>query len=564
MNQRSVFLGLAVGVVAFLAVAKLCWSPDWFGQFHDDSIYLSSAKALAAGQGYIMPSVPGEPAQTKYPLLYPWLLSLIWSIWPSFPQNLDAAFWINALAGAGFFLVCFVALRQLGIGPAPVLALAAACGFHPTTLRLATTLLSDLPFMTLSVGSTVLAWAAMKRFGGRKIPTWWVLAVAVAALAVMTRSIGIAFVLALVCFAGWRKSYRLAFLALGAGLLVFGAGTAWSLRNQPVFGVDPISLSGYEQTRLFYGSYLGFWLNCVPDWPTFQSMASFNFGELLKHPAAVSFLLPVVGFEGGFFLNLVAVTLSLGIAKGAVALARLNGLHPLHWALFFTVPVTIVWNYTLLDRFLLPFLPLFLAGAYYEIRWILESVAEVFRARKPVLDRVISGVLAAGLAWLVLFAAMGYLWHAPRGLLGSHEARAAVATEKRQAYRWVVENTKESDRFVCYEDAALWLYTGRQALRPMIFSTAAFYRQDKGVLDLDLARFMDTANAIGANYWMVAVDDYQLHSRPDMIAAHVEPLLLSFPKAFETDAGKVRIYEIGSSGAQANAGRRPDMEEPQG
>ena len=65
-------------------------------------------------------------------------------------------------------------------------------------------------------------------------------------------------------------------------------------------------------------------------------------------------------------------------------------------------------------------------------------------------------------------------------------------------------------------------------------------------------------------YWMVAVDDYQLHSRPDMIAAHVEPLLLSFPKAFETDAGKVRIYEIGSSGAQANAGRRPDMEEPQG
>ena len=224
MNQRSVFLGLAAGVVAFLAVAKLCWSPDWFGQFHDDSIYLSSAKALAAGQGYIMPSVPGEPAQTKYPLLYPWLLSLIWSIWPSFPQNLGAAFWINALAGAGFFLVCFVALRQLGIGPAPALALAAACGFHPTTLRLATTLLSDLPFMTLSVGSTVLAWAAMKRFGGRKIPSWWVLAAAVAALAVMTRSIGIAFVLALACFAGWRKSYRLAFLALGAGLLVFGAG----------------------------------------------------------------------------------------------------------------------------------------------------------------------------------------------------------------------------------------------------------------------------------------------------------------------------------------------------
>ncbi len=544
MNQRGVILGLVVGVITFLTAANLFWSPDWFAQFHDDSIYLSSAKALADGQGYVMPSVPGEPAQTKYPLLYPWLLSLIWGIWPSFPQNLVAAFWINALAGAGFFVVCFFVLKQLGIGQGPALGLALVCGFHPTTLRLATTLLSDLLFMTLALGSTTLAWVAAVRFGDRKVPAMWLLAAAVAALAVMTRSIGIAFVLALVCYAGWHKSYRLAFLALGAGLTVFGAGMAWSWRNQPALGVDSAILSGYEQTSLFYSSYLGFWLNCVPDWATFQSMAQFNVMELLKHPAAVSFLLPVVGFEGGFLLNLVAVALSLGIAKGAFGLARLNGLHPLHWALFFTIPVTIVWNYTLLDRFLLPFLPLFLAGAYNEIKWILESVAEVFRTRKPVLDRVVSGILAGALAWLVLFAAIGYLWRAPRGLLNAHTERALLAAEKRQAYRWILENTQESDRFISYEDAALWLHTGRQALRPMIFSTAAFYRQDKGILDRDLARFMDTASAIGAAYWMVAVDYYQLHSRPDMIGEHVDRLLLSYPEVFETAGGKVKIYEL--------------------
>ncbi len=550
MNQRSLILGLAAGVITFLTAANLCWSADWFGRFHDDSIYLSSAKALADGQGYVMPSVPGEPSQTKYPPLYPWLLSLVWHIWPSFPQNLVPAFWINALAGAAFFLGCFFVLRQLGIGQAPALGLAAVCGFHPTTLHLATTLLSDLPFMALSVGASALAWAAAVRFGGRKIPGLWLWAGAVAALAVMTRSIGIAFVLALACFAGRHKSYRLAFLALFAGLIVFGAGMAWSWQNRTVLGVDSTSLSGYEQTSLFYGSYLGFWLNCVRDWATFQSMASFNFWELLKHPAAVSFLLPVVGFQGGF-LKAVAVALSLGIAKGAVGLARLNGLHPLHLALFFTVPLTIVWNYTLLDRFLLPFLPLFLAGAYHEIKSILESVVEVFRARKPVVDRVVSGILAGALAWLVLFAAIGYLWRAPRGLLNSRRERALLAVEKRQAYRWIRENTKESDRFISYEDAALWLHTGRQALRPMIFSTAAFYRQDKGILDRDLARFMDTASAIGAAYWLVAVDDYQLHSRPDMIGEHVDRLLPSYSKVFETDGGKVKIYKF-----SRNSGRK--------
>ena len=550
MNQRSLTLGLAAGVITFLTAANLCWSADWFGRFHDDSIYLSSAKALADGQGYVMPSVPGEPAQTKYPPLYPWLLSLVWHIWGSFPQNLVLAFWINALAGAAFFLVCFFVLRQLGIGQAPALGLAAVCGFHPTTLHLATTLLSDLPFMALAVGSSALAWAAMVRFGGRKIPSLWLLACAVATLAVMTRSLGIAFVLALACFAGWHKSYRWAFLALFAGLIVFGAGMAWSWQNRTVLDVDPASLSGYGQTSLCYGSYLGFWLNCVPDWATLQSMASFNFWELLKQPAAVSFLLPVVGFEGGF-LQAVAVALSLGIAKGAFGLARLNGLHPLHLALFFTVPVTIAWNYTLLDRFLLPFLPLLLAGAYHEIKSILESVVEVFRARTPVLDRVVSGILAVALGWLVLFAAMGYLWRAPRGLLNGHGERALLAAEKRQAYRWILENTRESDRFISYEDAALWLHTGRQGLRPMIFSTAAFYRQDKGIVERDLARFMDTASAIEAAYWLVAEDDYQLASASEMIGEHVDRLLLSYCKVFETGGGKVKIYEL-----SRNSGRK--------
>ena len=171
MNQRSLILGLAAGVITFLTAANLCWSAEWFGRFHDDSIYLSSAKALAGGEGYVMPSVPGEPPQTKYPPLYPWLLSLVWHIWPSFPQNLVPAFWINALAGAAFFLVCFLVLRQLGIGQGPALGLAAVCGLHPTTLHLATTLLSDLLFMALSVGASALAWAARVRFGGRKIPS---------------------------------------------------------------------------------------------------------------------------------------------------------------------------------------------------------------------------------------------------------------------------------------------------------------------------------------------------------------------------------------------------------
>ena len=58
------------------------------GVYHDDGIYVITAKALAQGEGYRLINLPNSPLQTKYPILYPALLAIIWKIWPSFPKNL--------------------------------------------------------------------------------------------------------------------------------------------------------------------------------------------------------------------------------------------------------------------------------------------------------------------------------------------------------------------------------------------------------------------------------------------------------------------------------------------
>src|SRR6476619_1573784 len=78
------FLTLAGGSLLYYAAI----SPQQFGSLHDDSIYVSTAKAIATGQGYRLISLPYRPAQTKYPPFYPWLLSLLWRVFPQFPQNL--------------------------------------------------------------------------------------------------------------------------------------------------------------------------------------------------------------------------------------------------------------------------------------------------------------------------------------------------------------------------------------------------------------------------------------------------------------------------------------------
>ena len=113
LGRRSA-LALSGIILLFVLVLHGRWSPGSLGFFHDDSLYFSSARSLASGAGYTMSSVPGEPAQTKYPVFYPWLLSLIWRVWPVFPGNLYPAFWLSVLAGCAFVGGGFCSVEAIG------------------------------------------------------------------------------------------------------------------------------------------------------------------------------------------------------------------------------------------------------------------------------------------------------------------------------------------------------------------------------------------------------------------------------------------------------------------
>ena len=88
---RKRWIVWAVLAAALIPSARLAWEfrdLPHFGYFHDDSIYLVTAKSLAEGRGYRILSFPGEPPQTKYPPLYPALLAAVWKFAPEFPRSL--------------------------------------------------------------------------------------------------------------------------------------------------------------------------------------------------------------------------------------------------------------------------------------------------------------------------------------------------------------------------------------------------------------------------------------------------------------------------------------------
>ena len=136
-----------------------------FGDLHDDSLYYISAKSLADGGGYRIESLPGEPSQTKYPPLYPLLLSVAWHISPQFPNNLPIAAWISWLALPAIMLQLLWIFPRLGITGWRAWMLMTLIAVNPYMLVFSSTLVSELAFTALMLAAMLLTERAADRDG---------------------------------------------------------------------------------------------------------------------------------------------------------------------------------------------------------------------------------------------------------------------------------------------------------------------------------------------------------------------------------------------------------------
>src|SRR6266481_1660127 len=122
------WIALSAIILSYLCLVIRLHPTNFFGLSEDDTLYFSSAKAMAEGRGYILPSVPGTPPATKYPILYPWILSWVWRWNAAFPANLSSAVALNLVFGVAYLLAAFAFLRRLpGFSNIAALVLTAAC-----------------------------------------------------------------------------------------------------------------------------------------------------------------------------------------------------------------------------------------------------------------------------------------------------------------------------------------------------------------------------------------------------------------------------------------------------
>jgi hypothetical protein len=538
------WIGLACVLGAYVwAVARL-HPTNFFGILEDDTFYFSSAKSIAQGHGYLVPSLPGAPAATKYPHLYPWLLSYVWRWNPSFPANLVDAIGVSVCFGLAFLTLTFLYLRQAGrLKDWEALAITAFCALHPIVLFYSGSVLTEIPFAALVLASLLTADRATwpdSRLG------WAFLCGVLAGLSAEMRIFGFA-IIGGIAIAAFLRRARRQLLAFSGTAGVLAVSVFW--RKMFLHATQPANIVrhpgiGWDRVWTYDTSYLGFWRMSIPNRHVFFAMLANNF-EVLLHTPSDYLLKSSVLMRGELGVAVWAIVAAI-VVIAFVREVRQHGWTPLCCVLPLYVLIALFWNYDAFYRFFLPFLPVFITGYWFEMKRLAEMIWRALTARKVRSDLVAATALAIAIVVGNSFIAWDYVDGSSRTVLTAiSNKRAALLLSERQAYRWISLSTAPNARIIAYQDAELYLYTNRQAMRPMVFTTAEFL--DPNRLPNGVAHITDVARAIGARYWFVSQDDFDAEWSAEQNAAEsrMHQIERVLPLGFRSSDGRVSIYRLG-------------------
>ena len=527
MGRRRGWITVGAILAVYVALVWLHSPAERFGRYHDDTLYASAALAIAEGDGLIQPNLPGRPPASKYPPAYPYALALMLRSFPGAFADPAALGALSAAAGVWALGISFAYLKRWeGVSWGLAAATVALCVSQQTFLLASGAVLSDVPFMALALTAFFLADRERPRSGVL------IAAAAMAGLAMLTRTVGVAVAGGIVAAFLLRRDLRSA-LGFGLALLPFAL---LGLAAKPAPAALAAGASaGFRQTWLYYTDYVLFWRASVPDAETLLGMLYTNLGTALWAPAELCVGVAPSGQIG----KIVWAVVTAAIVSGIVRQARADRWRSIHFGCLFTLPAVLLWNYEIGERLLLAFAPLFALGFWVEARHVVSNFGRTLRAGNPAGERVI----AAGS--LTLLAAFGVFvaQRTARVHIGAVPgAPLSYDEEYRELYAWMRENTRPDERFLAIDDGLFYLRTGRQGMWPLALTTEPRFRPDQARLEAQMERLPDVAQEIGARYIIHTDHDY---AYAPMMQERWRQWTADLPVLIENPAGTARLLDLG-------------------
>jgi hypothetical protein len=347
-------LGVAYGVSLAAPAA---------GIFHDDGIYLVTAKALATGHGYRILSLPEPIAQTKYPPLFPVLLATVWKLRPQFPSNVIWLKMVPLVAAMAWWAVWTVWLREK-TGDARVAAILILLVMaSPWVLFLSTALLSETLFAALAVA----ALRAIERASGRRSTI--LVAAALASAALLTRIAGVAVIGACAISLWQRSGIRKAAVFLVVCATLSAPWLAWQqAQRAPLRAADSYYTRDNYQRWNVAGSFA---------WREKAAIAGVNLLTIIVGPGAL------MGLPATRWGDALALAVGLLAGFGLVGQVR-QGWGALEWFVVLDLGLIVMWAWPP-TRFVAPLLPALLLYLYLGTAGLCRHIALPARCTQGVL-----------------------------------------------------------------------------------------------------------------------------------------------------------------------------------
>jgi 4-amino-4-deoxy-L-arabinose transferase-like glycosyltransferase len=440
LKSRLPLVALAGSVGLFLVVGWLSLSTGDFGALHDDGIYAVTARSLAATGEYRITSLPGEPYQRKYPIVFPAMLAVVWRIAGDFPANIVWLKAVSLLAGAVFLSLTFGLLRCVGSSAWTAAVIAGVCAVNPATGEASNTVMPELVYGAISIGALWLLERAVRENSspGLGLAAGWV-----AGLAYQTRTVGLALVLTMILVMAWRCRWRsMAGGIVGVGLAV-GVCRLW---QGPASEVP----HAYE----YYVNYGGWFLHTVHDIGWRYAVVVPLKNLILWTLSMVRTALPGMydlsrSAPKQFAVVVAAVLIWSTFVPGWIRRRREA------WAIYLLLylAITLMWPFPPGTRFVVPVLPL-----------ILLAMWEGFQSVRPSARLVRVTATIAGVIVIASSATGGYV-----RLTNAHVKPSL------HRYEWIRNNTAPGDVIACVLDPNCYLYTGRKAVSILANAGAASF-----------------------------------------------------------------------------------------